>query len=320
LAYAKVARMNIGSLDGLARDGLQVIGLRHSFGERAVLDGVDLDVPGGRVVGLLGPNGAGKTTLMRIVFGVIDPLAGDVRWQGREVTADDRRHWGYMPQERGLYREMRTLDHLVWLARLYGIGRPDAERRARELLERLGLADRAGDPIRDLSGGMAQRVQLAAAMVHGPTLLVLDEPFAGLDPVATEFLTDVIREHVDAGGHLVFSSHQLDLVQDLCETIVMIHNGRVVLEGPVRDLRERAADRYLRVDAEVDAGWFDGPDVEVVTSAATGSRMRLAPGVDAGGVLDVIRRDRRITDFGVEAPTLSELFLAAVGPTEEVPA
>jgi ABC-2 type transport system ATP-binding protein len=316
-------------MSGGTNDGLQVIGLRHSFGERAVLDGVDLDVPGGRVVGLLGPNGAGKTTLMRIVFGVIDPLAGDVRWQGREVTADDRRHWGYMPQERGLYREMRTLDHLVWLARLYGIARPDAERRARELLERLGLADRSGDPIRDLSGGMAQRVQLAAAMVHGPTLLVLDEPFAGLDPVATEFLTDVIREHVDAGGHLVFSSHQLDLVQDLCETIVMIHNGRVVLEGPVRDLRERAADRYLRVDAEVDAAWFDGSDVDVqfegsdvdvVASASAVSRIHLAPGVDAGEVLDVIRRHRRVTDFGVEAPTLSELFLAAAGPTESVSA
>ncbi|HSJ90588.1 MAG TPA: ATP-binding cassette domain-containing protein [Ilumatobacter sp.] len=309
-------------------DGLRVVGLRHAFGERVVLDGVDLDVPPGRVVGLLGPNGAGKTTLMRIVFGVIDPNAGEVRWQGRPVAADDRRRWGYMPQERGLYREMRTLDHLVWLARLYGVERRDAARRARDLLERLGLADRAGDPIRDLSGGMAQRVQLAAAMVHGPTLLVLDEPFAGLDPVATAFLAGVIRDHVDAGGHLVFSSHQLDLVQDLCETIVMIHAGRVVLEGPVRDLRERAPDRYLRVDVEVDATWFDGPGVgvavgaggvDVVSSGSAGTRLRLSPGVDAGAVLDVIRRHRRVTDFGVEAPTLSELFIAAVGPTEAVP-
>ncbi len=307
-------------MNGGTNDGLQVVGVRHAFGERAVLDGVDLDVPGGRVVGLLGPNGAGKTTLMRIVFGVIDPQAGEVRWQGRPVTADDRRQWGYMPQERGLYREMRTLDHLVWLARLYGIDRNDAQRRAHDLLERLGLADRAGDPISDLSGGMAQRVQLAAAMVHGPTLLVLDEPFAGLDPVATKFLTEVIREHVDAGGHLVFSSHQLDLVQDLCETIVMIHSGRVVLEGSVRDLREEAPDRYLHVDVEVEPEWFDGQDVEVTRSASTVSRVRLAPGADAGDVLDVIRRHHRVTDFGVEAPTLSELFLAAAGPTEEVPA
>lgn len=307
--------------------GLQVIGVRHAFGERRVLDGVDLDVPPGRVVGLLGPNGAGKTTLMRIVFGVIDPYAGEVCWQGRPVVTADRRRWGYMPQERGLYREMRTLDHLVWLARLYGIERREATRRAHDLLERLGLGDRAGDAIRDLSGGMAQRVQLAAAMVHGPTLLVLDEPFAGLDPVATEFLTGVIRDHVDAGGHLVFSSHQLDLVQDLCETIVMIHAGRVVLEGAVRDLRERAPDRYLRVDAAVDAEWFAQAvaDVDVdmdvdVTASGAVSRLRLGPATDAGDVLDVVRRHRRVTDFAVEAPTLSELFIAAAGPTEEVPA
>jgi ABC-2 type transport system ATP-binding protein len=299
--------------------GLQVIGLRHAFGERVVLDGVDVDVPPGRIVGLLGPNGAGKTTLMRIVFGVIDPRAGEVRWHGRPVTADDRRTWGYMPQERGLYREMRTLDHLVWLARLYGVERREAARRARGLLERLGLADRAGDAIRDLSGGMAQRVQLAAAMVHGPTLLVLDEPFAGLDPVATEFLAGVIRDHVHAGGHLVFSSHQLDLVQDLCESIVMIHAGRVVMEGPVRELRERSPERYLRVDADVAAHWFGDDDVEVVASGHAASRIRLAPGADAGAVLDVVRQHRRVTDFAVEAPTLSELFIAAAGPVDAVP-
>lgn len=291
--------------------GLDVIDLRHSFGERMVLDGVDVHVPAGRVVGLLGPNGAGKTTLMRIVFGVIDPRGGQVNWDGRPVTADDRRRWGYMPQERGLYREMRTLDHLVWLARLYGIDRHDAARRALDLLERLGLADRAGDPIRDLSGGMAQRVQLAAAMVHGPSLLVLDEPFAGLDPVATDFLASVIRDHVDRGGHLVFSSHQLDLVQDLCETIVMIDGGRVVLQGAVRELREQSPERYLRVDVGVDPAWFDASSVEVATSTSASSRLRLAPETDAGAVLDVVRRHRRVTSFGVEAPTLSELFIAA---------
>ena len=145
---------------------LSVRGVSHRFDGRQVLDDVDVDVPAGRVVGLLGPNGAGKTTLMRIVFGVLEPDAGTVAWQGRIATDADRRRWGYMPQERGLYREMRTLDHLVWLARLYGIGRADARTRATDLLERLGLADRMRDPIRELSGGMAQRVQLAAAMVR----------------------------------------------------------------------------------------------------------------------------------------------------------
>ena len=184
--------------DGSA--SLRVVGASQCFEDRTVLDGVDLEVPPGTVVGLLGPNGAGKTTLMRIVFGVLEPDAGEVWWRGRPATADDRRRWGYMPQERGLYREMRTLDHLVWLARLYGVPRHEAQYNAHDLLDRLGLTDRGSDPIRELSGGMAQRVQLAAAMVHRPELLVLDEPFSGLDPGAVEFLSNVIRDHVDGAG------------------------------------------------------------------------------------------------------------------------
>jgi ABC-2 type transport system ATP-binding protein len=291
--------------------GLQVRHATQRFDERQVLDGVDLDVPAGRVVGLLGPNGAGKTTLMRIVFGVLDPDAGEVLWQGRPATSDDRRRWGYMPQERGLHREMRVHDHLVWIARLYGLRRPDAAASATDLLERLGLADRAGDPIRDLSGGMAQRVQLAAAMVHRPELLVLDEPFAGLDPVAVEFLSTVIRDHVDGGGHLVFSSHQLDLVQHLCESIVMIHEGVVVLRGEVRELRAASPDRYLRVDRAVEAGWLDGTGASVASTNDTGSRLLLQPGADAAAVLDAVRHHVDVADFAVEAPSLSELFIAA---------
>ncbi len=290
---------------------LHVVGATQSFEGRRVLNGVDVDVPAGTVVGLLGPNGAGKSTLMRIVFGVLDPDAGEVRWRGRPVTAEDRRRWGYMPQERGLYREMRTRDHLIWLARLYGISRGDAQISADDLLERLGLADRARDPIRDLSGGMAQRVQLAAAMVHRPELLVLDEPFSGLDPGAVEFLSNVIRDHVDAGGHLVFSSHQLDLVEDLCESIVMLHRGQVVMRGTVHGLRAASDDRYLRVDRAVEPDWLDGVPAQVTDVGPSASRMLLAPGADAAAVLDAVRRHVEVADFGVEAPSLSELFLAA---------
>ena len=302
---------------------LEVRGVEQSFDGRRVLAGVDLDVPPGTVVGLLGPNGAGKTTLMRIVFGVLDPDAGEVRWNGRVATSDDRRRWGYMPQERGLYREMRVHDQLVWLARLYGIDRRQASTRADDLLERLGLADRRTDAIRDLSGGMAQRVQLAAAMVHGPELLVLDEPFAGLDPTAVEFLSDVIRDHVARGNHLVFSSHQLDLVEDLCESIVLIDGGHVVLEGRLRELRADSPDRFLRVDVDVDDAWLTDLPVRRVERDASGSRLLLAPGAAATEVLDAVRARADVTDFGVEAPSLSELFLAATGShphgTAEVP-
>jgi ABC-2 type transport system ATP-binding protein len=287
------------------------------FGDRVALDDVDLEVGPGRIVGLLGPNGAGKTTLMRVLFGVLPPDAGTIAWRDRAVTPDDRRSWGYMPQERGLYQNMRVLDHLVWLARLHGIDQRTAVDRATDLLQRLDLADRAGDTVRDLSGGMAQRVQLAASMVHRPDLLVLDEPFAGLDPGAVDFLTAVVLEHVGQGSHLVFSSHQLDLVEDICDEITLLHHGRVVLRGDLRRLRAASPDRYLRVDVDVRPEWLDGTVERVERRDASGTRLRLAPGADPGAVLDLVRHHADVSDFGVEAPTLSELFRSAVGGTEE---
>jgi ABC-2 type transport system ATP-binding protein len=283
------------------------------FGARTVLDAVDLDVPSGRVVGLLGPNGAGKTTLMRILFGVLTPDAGTLSWRDRPVTDDDRRAWGYMPQERGLYRDMRVLDLLVWIARLHGLDRVEGRRRARALLEQLDLAARERDKISALSGGMAQRVQLAAAMVHEPELLVLDEPFAGLDPLAVRFLSDVITEHTRAGRNLLFSSHQLDLVEDLCETITLLHHGRVVLHGDVRALKADSPNRSLRVDVPVDPSWLAPDACSIASVDASGTRLRLEPHADPGAVLDTIRAHVRVADFGVEAPSLSELFLEAAG-------
>jgi ABC-2 type transport system ATP-binding protein len=291
-------------------------GISQRFGDREVLDGIDLEVPPGRVIGLLGPNGAGKTTLMRILFGVLDPDAGTVEWDGRPASDIDRRSWGYMPQDRGVHRGMRAGDFLTWIARLHGLDRRTARARATHLLDRLGLGDRTTDKIQDLSGGMAQRVQLAAAMVHEPTLLVLDEPFSGLDPVAVEFLSDVIEDHVRAGRNLLFSSHQLDLVESLCESIVLIHEGRVVLEGEVRALKAASPDRYLRVDARVEQSWL-GARATVTSTGASGSRLRLEPGVDAGAVLDAVRDKTPVGDFGVDSPTLSELFLAAAGSSPD---
>ena len=293
---------------------LSARGITQRFGDRVVLDAVDLDVPAGRVVGLLGPNGAGKTTLMRILFGVLPADAGTLTWRDGAVTADDRRGWGYMPQERGLYRDMRVLDLLVWIARLHGLERDDGRRRALALLEQLDLAERARDKISTLSGGMAQRVQLAAAMVHGPELLVLDEPFAGLDPVAVQFLTEVITAHTRAGGNLLFSSHQLDLVEDLCETITLLDRGRIVLHGDLRVLKARSPNRWMRVDVAVDPSWIDAGQCTIASVDARGTRLRLAPHTDPGAVLDAIRRHARLDDFGVEAPSLSELFLEAAGP------
>ena len=260
-------------------DPLLASGISQRFGERVVLDGVDLEVPAGRVIGLLGPercrqDHAHAHPLRRARRPTPARCAGG----GRAATDADRRSWGYMPQERGLYRDMRVLDLLAWIARLHGLDKATGAASAQDLLERLGLGDRGRDKVQDLSGGMAQRVQLAAAMVHDPEVLVLDEPFAGLDPGAIEFLSGVILDHVRRGRVLLFSSHQLDLVEDLCETITLINHGRVVLHGDVRRLKAASPDRFLRVDVDVPDGWVEPLRRRGVRRDASGTRLRLHPG------------------------------------------
>ncbi len=303
---------------------LQLCGLTVRFGPRTVLDDLSFDIPPGEVVGLLGPNGAGKTTAMRVVFGVVEPQAGEVRWNGRPAGDDDRATWGYMTQERGLYPDMRVSDQLVYLGRLHGLDKADARRRSHDLLGRLGLGDRSDDVVDKLSGGMQQRVQLAAALLHDPPVVVLDEPFAGLDPVAVEHLSEVVTTRAAAGHTVIFSSHQLDLVEDLCESIVMIDHGRVVLAGRVADLKAASNERQLRLrlDGSVGAArpaWLaDLRGVDLLNAGPGGLRLRLDPTVDALAVLDAARSAGAVVDFGLEQPSLSQLFLAAVGGTGRV--
>ena len=294
---------------------LEIEGLTKRYGERVALDGLTVAVPPGQVVGLLGPNGSGKTTAMRIVFGVIPADAGTVRYQGEPVGMEQRRRFGYMPEERGLYPDMRVHDQLVYLARLAGVSKRDARVRADALLERLGLSDRAGDPVERLSLGNQQRVQLAAALVHEPEALVLDEPFSGLDPLAVASLSEIVQDAARAGRTVLFSSHQLDLVEGLCESVAVIDKGRLLMAGRVSDLKSESGRRELRVDVE-GAGARErlagAPGVRVTSSDAGGLRLALAPGVDPLELLDAARSAGHVRDFGLEQPTLAELFLDAV--------
>jgi ABC-2 type transport system ATP-binding protein len=298
---------------------LQAVGLSHRFGDRQALAGVDLAVQPGVLTGLLGPNGAGKTTLMRVMLGVIEPDAGQVLVDGRPVGFPDRRRWGYMPQERGIYPAMRAGEQLVYMARLHGLDRRTAEQRARALLDELGLGDRWADRTDKLSGGMQQRLQLGCALVHDPEVVVLDEPFAGLDPVAVDDLSRTLLDRVHSGRTVVLSSHQLDLVQDLCEQIVMIDQGRTVLTGAVAELRASSGRRQLRLGLSPgwSRAWLDAfPQVSVVEDRADGVRLEVPPSVDPLEVLDAARAVGEVTDFGLDLPTLSQLFLAAVEPGE----
>jgi ABC-2 type transport system ATP-binding protein len=295
---------------------LELIGLRRTFGEVVALDDVSFVVPAGQIVGFVGPNGAGKTTAMRIALGVLTPDAGQVRWRGEPIDARVRRRSGYMPEERGLYPKMRVLDQLLYLARLHGLGTADARRRALETLELLGVAERRGDRVESLSLGNQQRVQLAAALVHEPDLLVLDEPFSGLDPVGVDVLSGVLRRQASNHGvPVVFSSHQLDLVERLCDRVVLIDRGRVVAQGTIEELRARRERRlYLVQVAGAGDEWIDSiPGVQLVEATPDGLVLELAADVDAQRVLDLARSAGDVVRFGPVRPGLAELFREVVG-------
>jgi len=292
---------------------LELRSLTRRYGDVVALDGLTLDVPSGQMVGLLGPNGAGKSTAMRIALGLLRPDSGEVRWQDRLVDAVTRRRFGYLPEERGLYPRMRVRDQVVYFGRLHGLSSAVAADAADRWLERLGVAARSADRLDTLSLGNQQRVQLAAALVHEPDLLVLDEPFSGLDPVAVDALSEVLAERAAAGTGVLFSSHQLDLVEDICESVAIVHKGHLVLSGVVRELRARSRRRQLRVLVEGD-GW-QPPDIDGVVVAGadvSGTRLLLEPGIDPMAVLTAVAASGRVVDFGLELPSLSDLFREAI--------
>jgi ABC-2 type transport system ATP-binding protein len=243
---------------------LEVHDLTRTFGDRRAVDGISFTATGGLLTGFVGSNGAGKTTTMRMIMGVLAVTSGEVRFDGDPVTRADRRTFGYMPEERGLYPKQPALEQLVYLARLRGIPEQAARKEALDLLDRLGLADRAKDHVEKLSLGNQQRVQIVAALMGTPRALVLDEPFSGLDPTAVDGMVDLLREHTARGVPVLFSSHQLDLVERLCERLVILRSGQVVADGTPGALQEAGTLRH-RLVVDGDAGWVRGvPGVHAV--------------------------------------------------------
>ncbi|MGZ4130103.1 MAG: ABC transporter ATP-binding protein [Actinomycetota bacterium] len=297
---------------------LELTDLSRRFGDVVALDGVTFTVPEGQIVGFVGPNGAGKTTAMRIALGVLEPDGGEVRWRGRPLDAEARRRFGYMPEERGLYPKMKVLEQLVYLARLHGLTRADASSRAAETIQTLGVAERAHDRVETLSLGNQQRVQLAAALTHRPDVLVLDEPFSGLDPVGVDVLSGVLRgEAADHGVPVVFSSHVLELVERLCDRVVLIDHGRIVAAGTIDELRSSRNGRRVRVQViGADDGWFAAiPGVRLVESSPNdGEVLELVDDVDEQRVLDLARSIGDVTHFSRERASLAELFREVVRP------
>jgi ABC-2 type transport system ATP-binding protein len=293
---------------------LTVLDIRKRFGPVVALAGCSFSIERGRMLGFLGPNGAGKTTTMRAVFGLVELDGGDVLWDGHPIGLDERLRFGYMPEERGLYPRMRVGEQIEYIGRLLGLSASAARAAAARWLERLGLGGRETAKVEELSHGNQQRAQLAAALVHEPELLVLDEPFAGLDPVAVQTLAEVLRDEAARGAAVLFSSHQLELVEDICEDIAIIDHGRIVTTGDVAALRR--ASRRRRIELQLDGAppqWLpEVAGVEVVERRNGDLRLLVGRDIDPEKVLAAAERSAQVVAFRYGPPSLAELFLELV--------
>jgi ABC-2 type transport system ATP-binding protein len=296
---------------------LDIDHLTKRYGEITALDDMRFSVDAGEVFGFVGSNGAGKTTTMRIILGVLAADAGEVRWGGQRIDLASRRRIGYMPEERGLYPKMLVGDQLVYFARIHGMTPAAAASAAAKWMDRLGVTARRDDEVQKLSLGNQQRVQLAAALVHDPRVLVLDEPFSGLDPVAVDVMGAVLAERAADGVPVIFSSHQLDLVQRICDRVGIVKSGRMVACGSVDELRATGASELVVTAPQAAAGWATRIDGVTVAAEDGGStRLSLAAGTDDQKVLAEALKTGPVTEFAWHRPDLTELFRHVV-TTEE---
>ncbi len=290
---------------------LMITDVHKRFGDVVALDGAGFSVDRGRILGFLGPNGAGKTTMMRIIFDLVHPDRGEVTWNGMPVSAEARLRFGYMPEERGLYPKMKVGTQLVHFARLSGLSSDDAHDAVHHWLDVLSLGDRTDAKLEELSHGNQQRAQLAAALAPNPELLVLDEPFAGLDPTGVDSLSGILRDLASEGVTIVFSSHQLDLVEDVCQEVAIINEGRVVLNGNLEQIKMRSTRRRLTIDVDGRPWMPDMASIEVVDNHGQGHYVVPAD-APVAEILAEAEAAGTVTRFAFEPPHLTDLFREAV--------
>ncbi|NLV79871.1 MAG: ABC transporter ATP-binding protein [Rhodococcus sp.] len=292
---------------------LTIDNISKRYGSTVALDGVSFEVRPGELFGFVGSNGAGKTTTMRITLGVLAADSGEVRLDDRLVDLDVRRTIGYMPEERGLYPKMKVGEQLSYLAQLHGLSRSEASDAVRRWTERLGIAERIGDTVDSLSLGNQQRVQLAAALVHDPKVLVLDEPFSGLDPVAVDVMSEVLIDKANSGVPVIFSSHQLDLVERLCHRVGIIVKGRMRAVGTVDELRSGGDARLVVHAPNAPHGWANGlPGVTTVDRTDGRTVLSVTAGVDDQKILETALETGPVHEFSLHQPSLTDLFREVV--------
>jgi ABC-2 type transport system ATP-binding protein len=295
---------------------LQVERIVKQYGDKTAVNGISFTAEAGEIYGLLGANGAGKTTTMRMVLGLIMPDSGSIRYHGKPYSREQLRDLGYLPEERGLYPKIKVSDQIIYLARLRGVSAKEADRRLKEWLEKFNVPDYYDKKVEELSKGNQQKIQFIAAVIHDPSILVLDEAFSGLDPVNVELLKAAVKELRDAGKTILFSTHRMEHVEELCRNITILHRSNVVLQGGIRDIKKRFPRERVIVRLE-DDGAIEGleriPGVRSVEKRESGYEVRIDRTDAAQAILDHARQQGDVVRFELMEPTLNEIFIRSVG-------
>jgi ABC-2 type transport system ATP-binding protein len=292
---------------------LELIDVRKSYGDFPAIAGVSMAVPPGSIFGLLGPNGAGKTTTIRMIMDIIAPDSGEIRTFGRPREAADLRKIGYLPEERGLYRKMTVHDQLMFLGEIRGLSRRDAQAAVARWLERVELGSWAKNKVEELSKGMQQKIQLVGTLLHEPEILILDEPFSGLDPLNQEMFKDLLSEYRGQGRSILFSTHGMELAEKMCDHICLISHGRAVLTGELKEIKRRLSGNSYRLVADGDLAALAGvAGIDHVLPDEGGAKVFLLPGADGAAVLREIVGRVPVREFRSEEPELEEIFMKAV--------
>ncbi|MBT2583756.1 ABC transporter ATP-binding protein [Planococcus sp. ISL-109] len=295
---------------------LSIRNATKKFGDFTAVDNVLLDVEEGQMHGFLGANGAGKTTTFRMALGLLEPTQGEVLWNGRRISYADSPDIGYLPEERGLYPKMKVQDQLVYLARLRRMGKKQAEQGAQEWLERFEVPHYANKKVEELSKGNQQKIQLIASLLHNPKLLILDEPFSGLDPVNVEMLKKAILDFQQQGATIVFSSHRMDHVEELCDNMSILDNGKLIVHGSIREVKRSFGKQNVRLHSDEDISSLGGlPGIEKFTPQRSGGVFRIADESVGQRLLAEALRLGPVRQFALEEPTLEEIFIEKVGRT-----
>jgi ABC-2 type transport system ATP-binding protein len=296
---------------------LQVQGISKTFGAFTAVRDVSFTAEEGQIFGFLGTNGAGKTTTMRIILDILRPDTGSVTWNGTPNTRVPRRAWGYLPEERGLYPKMVVEDQLLFLARLYGAAERDARRALDDWLERFAITENRRKRVEQLSKGNQQKIQFLAAVLHDPDILIMDEPFSGLDPVNAAQLIEAFGEMRRRGKTIIFSTHQMEQAEELCQSVAIIHRGRLVVNGDVRAVKRSTGRQIVRLALADDPAitWLDSmPGVTVTKRRPDFVEMEIQHGLDPETILRAaLEKGGRVMRFEIGEPSLNDIFLASVG-------